>query len=93
MIDPTAPAAFSRDTTTKDPELWAAAQALETSFLTTMLQSAGLGEAREAFGGGVGEAQFAGMLAAEQARAMTASGGIGLAESIYTALTRSGEAE
>ena len=72
----------------KDPELWAAAEALEASFLSSMLQSAGLGEARESFGGGIGEAQFSGMLAAEQARAMTKAGGIGLAESIYRALTR-----
>ncbi len=78
----------NRSDDTRNPELWAAAEALEASFLSTMLQSAGLGEARDSFGGGVGEEQFASMLAMEQARAMTRSGGIGLAESIYTALTR-----
>ncbi len=79
-----------RPNDTKNPELWAAAEALEASFLSTMLQSAGLGQARESFGGGIGEDQFASMLATEQARALTASGGIGLAESIYTALSRNG---
>ncbi|MEM9970065.1 MAG: rod-binding protein [Pseudomonadota bacterium] len=72
----------------RDPAIWAAAQNLEASFLSSMLQSAGLGAARDAFGGGIGEEQFSSMLAAEHAKALSAAGGIGLAESIYRALTR-----
>ncbi|MCP4243740.1 MAG: flagellar biosynthesis protein FlgJ [bacterium] len=62
--------------------------ALEASFLTEMLRSAGLGKSRDTFGGGVGEDQFASMLAREHAHALTEAGGIGLAESIFQALVR-----
>jgi Rod binding domain-containing protein len=65
-----------------------AAVALEASFLTEMLRSAGLGESRGTFGGGVGEDQFASMLAREHAQALAETGGIGLAESIFQALVR-----
>tara|TARA_Y100000815_G_C12995155_1_gene369506 strand:+ start:179 stop:439 length:261 start_codon:yes stop_codon:yes gene_type:complete len=65
-----------------------AAMALEASFLTEMLRSAGLGKSRDTFGGGVGEDQFASMLAREHAHALTEAGGIGLAESIFQALVR-----
>lgn len=71
----------------RDPELWAASRSLEASFLAQMLRSAGLGEARSEFGGGAGEAQFADLMVAEQARLMAQAGGLGLAESIYRALT------
>lgn len=73
--DPTAP-------------LYRAAVTLEASFLTEMLRSAGLGESRGGFGGGIGESQFASMLAREHAEALAAAGGIGLAESIFNALAR-----
>lgn len=64
-----------------------AAEELETVFLAEMLESAGLGSAREGgFGGGAGESQFASFLIAEQARAMARAGGIGLAETIFNAL-------
>ncbi|MEZ5777385.1 MAG: rod-binding protein [Paracoccaceae bacterium] len=63
-----------------------AAVELEASFLAEMLKSAGLGEAREAFGGGVGEEQFSSFLRQEQAHALADRGGIGLAESIFRAL-------
>ncbi len=72
----------------KDQALRAAAEAMEAQFLTEMLKSAGLGEAREAFGGGIGEEQFASFLRREQAGEMTRVGGIGLAESIFNALNR-----
>lgn len=94
MIDPTAapPATLLPPVPTdRDGALFAAAQDLEASFLAEMLRSAGLGEARDAFGGGAGESQFAGMLADEQARAMAEAGGIGLAEAIYRSLTRGTE--
>ncbi|UWR24272.1 rod-binding protein [Sulfitobacter sp. S190] len=51
-----------------------------------MLDAAGLGKSRESFGGGAGEDQFGSFLVQEQARQITKSGGIGLAESIFAAL-------
>ncbi|GGH58604.1 hypothetical protein GVY41_14495 [Frigidibacter albus] len=70
----------------RDAALWRAAQDLETAFLAEMLAAAGLGTARESFGGGAGEEQFASFLRREQADAMVQNGGIGLAESLYEAL-------
>lgn len=66
--------------------LRAAAKGLEASFLSTMLQSAGLGAPREAMGGGIGEAQFASFLAEAHADALVRRGGIGLAEAIFESL-------
>ena len=71
-----------------DQALRAAAEEMEAQFLAEMLKSAGLGETRESFGGGIGEEQFASFLRREQAEEMTRSGGIGLAESIFNALKR-----
>jgi flagellar protein FlgJ len=51
-----------------------------------MLQAAGLGTARDSFGGGAGEDQFASFLVQEHAMAMVRAGGIGLSEQIYEAL-------
>ncbi len=65
-----------------------AARALEGEFLSQMLKSAGFGEARQAFGGGTGEDQFASMLRDTHARSLAESGGIGLAEAIYRSMTR-----
>ena len=70
----------------KTDPLFKVAQELEASFLTEMLTSAGLGEARKSFGGGVGEDQFSSFLIREQAKTMVNAGGIGLAESIYESL-------
>ncbi|MEM0947071.1 MAG: rod-binding protein [Pseudomonadota bacterium] len=67
-----------------------AARALEGAFLSEMLKSTGFGEARQAFGGGAGEDQFASMLRDTQANAIADAGGIGLAEAIYRAMTRDG---
>ncbi|MEO1677475.1 MAG: rod-binding protein [Pseudomonadota bacterium] len=69
-----------------DAALRDAAQAFEAAFLTEMLKHAGLGDTPEAFGGGVGEEQFAGFLREAQAQELAASGGIGLAEYIFDAL-------
>ena len=76
----------------KDPALWAASQALEATFLSEMLKSAGVGAPRDSFGGGAGEAPFAGFLADEYARSLADRGGIGLSESIYRSLVRGGAA-
>ena len=63
-----------------------AAQKLEASFLAEMLLAAGLGTARDSFGGGAGEDQFASFLVQEHAMAMVRAGGIGPSEQIYEAL-------
>ena len=60
--------------------------AFEASFLAEMLKSAGLGKVPDAFGGGVGEDQFASFLRQEQASAMVHAGGIGLSQTIFDAL-------
>lgn len=70
----------------RDVKLRTAATELEASFIAEMLKHAKLGETPETFGGGAGEGQFASFLRLEQARAMAASGGIGLAESLFHAL-------
>ena len=48
---------------------------LETAFLAEMLGFAGLGAARESFGGGIGEEQFSSFLRQEQARGDGEGGG------------------
>lgn len=69
-----------------DP-VWKAAQALEQAFLSEMLAAAGFGEARESFGGGAGEEQFSSFLRDAHSEALVDRGGLGLAESIYRAMT------
>lgn len=69
-----------------DEKLRDAAKQLEASFLSEMLKSAGFGEARESFGGGVGEEQFASFLRDSHAKSMVETGGIGLAEHLFNAL-------
>ncbi|MCM2561887.1 rod-binding protein [Lutimaribacter sp. EGI FJ00013] len=71
---------------TADTHLRKAAIELEASFLAEMLKTAGLGNTPDAFGGGIGEDQFASFLLQEQARAMAERGGVGLAETIFHAL-------
>lgn len=75
--------------------LRARAAELEAVFLAEMLGHAGLGhaglgEGAGGFGGGIGEAQFASFLRQEQATAMVRAGGIGLAESIFRAMSAGG---
>lgn len=70
----------------KDP-LLAAAERLEAGFLAEMLKSAGLGKTSQTFGGGIGEDQFGSFLREQQAQKMVEAGGIGLAQSLFQALT------
>lgn len=70
----------------RDARLFAAAQQLETGFLTEMLRAAGVGAARSSFGGGAGEEQFSSFLLEEQAREMVQAGGLGLAQSLFDAM-------
>lgn len=67
-------------------ELRALSVELEASFLAEMLKHAQFGTARSQMGGGAGEDQFASLLRMEHARAVARTGGIGLAESIFTSL-------
>jgi peptidoglycan hydrolase FlgJ len=71
-----------------DAPLRAAAEAMEAGFLAEMLKQSGLGATPEGFGGGAGEDQFASFLRQEQATAMVRAGGIGLADSICSALAK-----
>lgn len=74
----------------RNPKLWALSQSLEATFLAEMLKSADFGEARDSFGGGVGEEQFSGLLVQHQADELVKTNGLGLAESIYRSLVREG---
>ncbi|MEX3017510.1 rod-binding protein [Gymnodinialimonas hymeniacidonis] len=67
------------------------AQDLEAAFLAEMLKHAGFGEARDSFGGGIGEEQMTSLLRAEHANALASQGGIGLAETIFQSLVRQAE--
>jgi Rod binding domain-containing protein len=67
--------------------LWSVAKDLEASFLAEMLKHSGLGATSGPFDGGAGEEQFASFLTQEHARLFAERGGIGLAESIFRALT------
>jgi peptidoglycan hydrolase FlgJ len=81
-------------TSWREVQLRARAQELETTFLSEMLSHAGMGQARDSFGGGIGEDQFASFLRNAQATAMVDRGGIGLAEHFFRALmTRGQDAE
>lgn len=71
---------------TRTEQLMAVAQSLEAAFLSEMLKSAGIGETPSDFGGGAGEDQFASFMRDEQAKQMTAAGGIGLAQSMFDAM-------
>jgi len=63
------------------------ARSMEAAFLAEMLKSMGFGEQPEGFGGGAGEDQFASFMREEQAKQMTKAGGIGLAQSLFEAMT------
>ncbi|MCW1950702.1 MAG: rod-binding protein [Octadecabacter sp.] len=81
-----ASASQSQPAASHETQLMAVAQSLEAAFLSEMLKSAGIGETPSDFGGGAGEDQFASFLRDEQAKQMTAAGGIGLAQSMFDAM-------
>lgn len=72
-------------------QLYEKAKELEVAFLAEMLAHAGLGESPEAFGGGIGEEQFASFMRTEQARGIVEKGGLGLAQSIFESLVKAQE--
>lgn len=71
--------------TSRQPKAWANAVAFEAQFLKTMLEQAYAGLSGEGplGGAGIGNEAWRSFLLDEQARAMTARGGIGLAAQIY----------
>jgi Rod binding domain-containing protein len=69
-------------------QLMAKAEELEAIFLAEMLAHSGLGEMEGSFGGGEGEEQFASFLRREQARLIVERGGIGLAELVFSTMTK-----
>lgn len=87
LLSPTAQPLATQTRPPDTDRLRSQAQALEAAFLAEMLGYAGLGAARDDFGGGIGEDQFASFLRHEQATAIVAKGGIGLAESLFRAMT------
>jgi Rod binding domain-containing protein len=70
----------------RDARLREAANQLEATFLAEMLKSAGFGDPRESYGGGIGEDQFSSFLRDAQAENMVKAGGIGLAEALFEAM-------
>ncbi len=86
ILPPREASAAPRSGPAPDDPLYLRAQQLEAAFLAEMLGLAGLGETEGAFGGGIGEEQFSSFLRQEQAQAIVARGGIGLAESLFLAM-------
>lgn len=72
----------------RQDQLMAKAEELETTFLSEMLAHSGLGEMQGSFGGGQGEAQFTSFLRQEQARLIVQQGGLGLAELIFNSMVK-----
>ena len=70
----------------RDQELREAARSVEAAFLTEVLKSARIAEARSDFGGGAGEDQFASLLQAALAEEIVDTGGFGIAEQVYRQL-------
>ena len=69
-----------------EAQLRAASVKLEAAFLSEMLKASGLDGVSGEFGGGIGEDQTASFMRDLQARQIAEAGGIGLAESLFTAL-------
>ena len=88
-----APPLAKPNTAEPDRKLMEVARQLEASFLAEMLKSAGVGEARQTFGGGAREDHFSSFLVREYADATVQAGGLGLAESIYRSLVQMKEAD
>lgn len=78
------------DSSDKETKLRAKAEQLEATFLSEMLGYAGVGAMQGSFGGGIGEEQFTSFLRESYAQKMSERGGIGLAETIFQAMTKGG---
>lgn len=82
MLPPISPLALAG----RDTQLFRQAQKLESQFLSEMLRHSGSVTPAQGFGGGIGEEQFSSFLREAHADAITARGGIGLAEQIFKSL-------
>ena len=69
-------------------QLHAAAEQLEAQFIAEMLKAVDIGQARDSFGGGIGEEQFASMLRDQLASALSGNGGFGLTEPLFQAMVQ-----
>lgn len=92
FMTPAAPSA-AEARTLQDQRVWQAAQKLESTFVAEMLKSAGLGDTRDAFGGGEGEDQFSSLMVQAQADQIVQSGGLGLAEVFFHAMKERQDAQ
>lgn len=73
----------------KDPKAWAAAQDFESQFISSMFQSMFKGlKTDETFGGGQGEEMFRSLLVDQYSQEMAKSGGIGLADTVYSEIIK-----
>lgn len=89
MFDPSSPKPTSVAQTSfpnAEARLRDAAVAMEASFLSEMLKSAGLGLSGGSFSGGAGEEHFSSFLRDAQAKEMAKAGGIGLAQTLFEAM-------
>lgn len=68
-----------------------AAVKLETAFIAEMLRTVGFGMANHAASAGAGGDAFSSFLIAAQAEHIAERGGIGLAESLFRAMTAGGD--
>ncbi|MEM9099179.1 MAG: rod-binding protein [Pseudomonadota bacterium] len=89
-VRPIGSAAQPSDQVAHKTEMERAAIEFEAVFLAEMLRHSGLGQARDAFGGGAGEEAFSGMMTREWARSLAEKGGIGLAERLLQDLQTQG---
>ena len=72
----------------ENPAFREVAEKFEASFLAEMLRETGLSASSQGFGGGVGEEQFAPLMADHYAAALVRAGGLGIADHIVAALMR-----
>lgn len=76
-----------------DAKAWAAAQDFEAQFISTMTQSMFAGiKANGPFEGGQGEDMFRSLLVDQYGTKISQSGGIGIADSIYSEILKMQEA-
>ncbi len=87
LISATGPGPAGIPDNSRTQALRDAAVELEASFLAEMLKSAGLDKTSDFFGGGTGEDQFSSFLVHAQAEQIARTGGIGLAETFFHALS------
>lgn len=77
----------------KDAKAWAAAQDFEAQFISTMTQSMFAGLKTDGpFGGGQGEEMFRSLLVDQYGTQIAKSGGIGIADTIYSEILKLQEA-